>query len=347
MDTPLRRVHALVLTQSYVRCHWIVKHLEASLRGPPKPEVRRTRHTLADPGQTNQLGSSGWWAWPWPRLTGVEAAFFDLDKTVIAKASMLAFGRPFYREGMISKTTALRALYGQLIYLHLGADEQRLSRIRESVLTLCKGWDQASVARIVAETLEEIVEPIIFAEALELIGAHHVAGREVYIVSAAPEEIVLPLCRYLGADAAIASVPRIDTAGRYTGEMDFYAYGPYKAEAIASLAAERGIDLESSYAYSDSYTDVPMLEIVGHPVAVNPDRVLLKLAVDRGWEVRQFVEPVRLHPRLIASLSDTMSALPWLPQTNASRWRAAAIGATVAAAGAALLTRRSGARTTR
>jgi HAD superfamily hydrolase (TIGR01490 family) len=265
----------------------------------------------------------------------VEAAFFDLDKTVIAKASMLAFGRPFYREGMISKTTALRALYGQLIFLHLGADEQRLSRIRESVLTLCKGWDQASVARIVAQTLEEIVEPIIFAEALELIGAHHDAGREVYIVSAAPEEIVLPLCRYLGADAAIASIPRIDEAGRYTGEMEFYAYGPYKAEAIASLAAKRGIDLESSYAYSDSYTDVPMLEIVGHPVAVNPDRVLFKLAADRGWDVRQFVEPVRLRPRLIASIGDTMSGLPWLHQTNVSRWRAATAGAAVLGAGAA------------
>ncbi|MGH9070275.1 MAG: HAD family hydrolase [Acidimicrobiales bacterium] len=277
----------------------------------------------------------------------MEAAFFDLDKTVIAKASMLAFGKPFYREGMISKATALRALYGQLIYLHLGADEQRLARIRESVLTLCRGWDQASVARIVAETLEEVVEPIIFAEAAELIVAHHEAGREVYIVSAAPEEVVLPLCRYLGADAAIASIPRIDDAGRYTGEMEFYAYGPYKAEAITSLAAERGIDLEGSYAYSDSYTDVPMLEVVGHAVAVNPDRVLLKLARDRGWDVRQFVRPVRLHPRLMSSLGDTVSGLSKsglskMARPGPARWQAAAAGAAVLGAGALILGLRHG-----
>lgn len=281
------------------------------------------------------------------RLSRMEAAFFDLDKTVIAKASMLAFGESFYREGMISKATALRALYGQLIYLHLGADEQRLARIRESVLTLCRGWDQASVARIVAQTLEEIVEPIIFVEAAQLIQAHHDAHREVYIVSAAPEEIVLPLCRYLGADAAIASRPRIDAAGRYTGEMDFYAYGPYKAEAITALAAERGIDLEGSYAYSDSYTDVPMLEIVGHPVAVNPDRVLLKLAIDRGWDVRHFVQPVRLHPRRMGALGNAVSGLTWIPRSDAERWRVAAIGATVLGAGAAAVAWRSALGATR
>ncbi|MGH9064755.1 MAG: HAD family hydrolase [Acidimicrobiales bacterium] len=228
----------------------------------------------------------------------MEAAFFDLDKTVIAKASMIAFGPPFYREGLISRRMILRGVYGQLLYLHLGANEQRLARMRESVLTLSRGWDQASVRRIVAETLEEIVEPIIFGEALELIQSHRAAGRLVYLVSASPEEIVLPLCQYLGVDGAIASRPRIDAAGRYTGEMEFYAYGAYKVEAMQDLASRRCIDLAASYAYSDSYTDAPMLEAVGHPVAVNPDRVLLKLARDRGWDVRQFVRPVRLRTRV-------------------------------------------------
>lgn len=227
----------------------------------------------------------------------MEAAFFDLDKTVIAKASMVAFGRPLYRAGLISRRTVLRGLYAQLIYLHVGASEQRVTRIRESVLALSRGWEQTTVRRVVAETLEEIVGPIIFGEALELIETHRAAGRRIFIISASPEEIVVPLCHYLGADHAIASRPMIDDDGRYTGEMAFYSYGPYKAEAMRAAAAEHGIDLSASYAYSDSYTDAPMLEAVGHPVAVNPDRVLLKLARDRGWEVRQFVRPVRLGSR--------------------------------------------------
>ncbi|MEY2477620.1 MAG: hypothetical protein QOG87_2935 [Actinomycetota bacterium] len=228
----------------------------------------------------------------------MEAAFFDLDKTVIAKASMVAFGRPFLAEGLISRRTVLRGLYGQLVYMHLGASEEKLVRMRESVLSLTKGWDQARVRTIVRETLEEVVEPIIYAEALELIEEHKAAGRRVFIVSASPEEIVLPLADFLGVDEAIASRARVDEEGRYTGEMERYAYGPFKADVMREIAAEEGIDLAASYAYSDSYTDAPMLEVVGHPVAVNPDRVLLKLARDREWEVRTFAHPVRLRDRM-------------------------------------------------
>jgi HAD superfamily hydrolase (TIGR01490 family) len=230
----------------------------------------------------------------------MEAAFFDVDKTVIAKASMAAFGRTLYREGLISRRTVLRALWAQLVYLHLGAGEERLARIRESVLTLTRGWDQTVVRQIVREALEEIVDPIIYGEAMELIDTHRAAGRKVYIVSASPEEIVGPLAGYLGVDGAISSRAMIDEDGRYTGEMEFYAYGPYKVDAIRALAEREAIDLTASYAYSDSYTDLPMLEAVGHPVAVNPDRVLLKLAKERDWEVRNFVRPVSLRPRVSA-----------------------------------------------
>ena len=228
----------------------------------------------------------------------VEAAFFDLDKTVIARASIAAFGHTFYRGGLISRTTVARALASQFVFLHLGASEQKLARIREQVLLLTKGWDQQEVARLVREALDEVVEPIIFAEALELIDEHHAAGRRTYIVSASPEEIVQPLAEYLGVDGAIASRAVVGADGAYTGEMAFYAYGPFKAEAMRDLALFEGIDLEASYAYSDSYTDVPMLEAVGHPVAVNPDRVLARLARERSWETMQFVHPVRLRDRV-------------------------------------------------
>jgi HAD superfamily hydrolase (TIGR01490 family) len=228
----------------------------------------------------------------------VEAAFFDLDKTVIAKASMVAFSRPFYREGLISRRTILRALYGQLVYMHLGASEEKLTRVRESALRLTKGWEQTRVKEIVRDALENVIDPIIYREAADLIEEHKAAGREVYLVSASPDEIVAPLAEYLRVDGAIASRARIDEEGRYSGDMDRYAYGPFKADAMRELAAERGIDLAESYAYSDSYTDAPMLEVVGHPFAVNPDRVLAKLARERDWGVLTFTQPVRLRDRV-------------------------------------------------
>ncbi len=170
----------------------------------------------------------------------MRAAFFDLDKTVIAKASIAAFGRPLYRGGLINRRLVARALVSQLIYLHLGASEQKLARVRESMLALTKGWDRDQIPEIVREALEETVEPIIYAEALDLIEAHRAAGHQVYLVSASPDEIVEPLAAYLGVDGAIASRPFVDEEGRYTGEMDFYAYGPFKAEAIGSWPRPRG-----------------------------------------------------------------------------------------------------------
>lgn len=267
-----------------------------------------------------------------------QAAFFDLDKTVIARASMVAFGRPLYDGGLINRRTVLRALYGQLVYLHLGASEEKLERIRESVLRLTRGWHQSRVREIVEEALEQIVDPIIYAEAADLIDQHRAEGRLVVLISASPEEIVAPLGRYLGADATIASRTHVDAEGRYTGAMEFYAYGEFKAEAMHDLAEREGIDLSESYAYSDSYTDLPMLEAVGHPVAVNPDRVLGRFAKEHGFEVTRFVQPVRLRDRM-RGVRDRIAAVPPRPAIAVSAG-AAAIGAGAFSLGWWLATRR-------
>jgi HAD superfamily hydrolase (TIGR01490 family) len=226
------------------------------------------------------------------------AAFFDLDKTVIDRASIAAFGRPLRKGGLISRRTVVRSVASQLVFLHLGAGEQRLARIRRSMLRLTKGWERERVRQIVRETLLQTIEPIIYAEALELMESHRLAGDRVYLVSAAPEEIVLPLAEMLGADGAIATRSETDERGRYTGELAFYAYGPGKAEGMRELAAIAGIDLDKSTAYSDSATDVPMLEAVGHPVAVNADRALARIARDRQWRELQFTKPVRIGNRV-------------------------------------------------
>jgi HAD superfamily hydrolase (TIGR01490 family) len=228
-------------------------------------------------------------------MAATAAAFFDLDKTVIAKPSLAAFSRSFYREGLVTRRILARALWGQMLFVRFGARAQTLERLRLRMLHLTTGWEQERVKRIVAETLIQVVGPITYKEAVELIAEHKQAGRRVYIVSAAPEEIVEPLARYLGAEEAIASQAAV-SAGLYTGQMLNYAYGPQKAATIRHIAERDGLDLSESWAYSDSVTDLPMLEVVGHPVVVNPDRALRRIARMRGWPVLEFSELMAVTP---------------------------------------------------
>ena len=231
-------------------------------------------------------------------MTPRAAAFFDLDKTIIAKSSVLAFGKSLYREGLLSRRAIVRSAYAQVIFMLVGADEDKREKLRGAMLDMIRGWNQHEVAAIVREALDEVVTPIIFSEALDLIEEHQQAGRLVVIVSSAPEEVVRPLGEFLGVDDVIATQADVDDRGNYTGELAFYGYGPFKAEAIRAFADREGLELVESYAYSDSATDEPMLRAVGHPVAVNPDRDLARLARDEGWPVLKFVRPVRLRDRL-------------------------------------------------
>lgn len=228
---------------------------------------------------------------PAPPLRG--AAFFDLDKTVLAKSSTLAFTRKFYEGGLIQRADALRAGYAQFVYLVSGADHDQMEQMRVYLSQLVKGWDVTRVKEIVAETLDEIVEPMIYAEALELFDEHHAAGRDVIIISSSGTEVVEPIGARLGVDLAIGTQMEI-VDGHYTGGILFYAYGKYKAEAMEALAAERGYSLADSFAYTDSHTDLPMLEVVGHPVATNPDNELKRIARERDWEVVRFSKPVAM-----------------------------------------------------
>ncbi len=228
---------------------------------------------------------------------GRPAAFFDLDKTVIAKSSTLAFSRSFYAGGLISRGSALRSAYAQFVYLVGGADHDQMEKMRRFLSELCAGWDVATVREIVADTLHNIVDPLVFDEAVSLIDEHRLAGRDVVIVSASGSEVVEPIGAMLGADEVIATRMEIED-GKYTGEIEFYAYAANKASAIEELARRRGYDLERSFAYSDSVTDVQMLEVVGHPYAVNPDKELRRRATASGWPVLVFDKPVMLRSRV-------------------------------------------------
>ena len=246
-------------------------------------------------------GSVIWPLWRGTHAKGtivpVEAAFFDLDKTIIAKSSPLALGRSFFREGLIGRSFLLKSLYAQLVFALMGADESKMDRMRVEAAKMTAGWEQEKVRQVVTEVLEEVISPLIYAEALELMHDHRAASRLVCIVSSSPEEIVQPLATMLRANRFIATKATI-VDGKYTGELEFYAYGPHKVEAIRTLAEEAGIDLARSFAYSDSATDLPMLELVGNPVAVNPDKGLRRIALDKGWTIETFRNPVPLRSRL-------------------------------------------------
>lgn len=227
------------------------------------------------------------------------AAFFDLDKTVIAKSSTLAFSKPFFDQGLINRRAVLKSTYAQFLFLMSGADHDQMDRMRSYVTNMCTGWDVEQVKSIVGETLHDIVDPLVFAEAAELIADHKLCGRDVVVVSASGEEIVAPIARALGATHAMATRMVVED-GRYTGEIAFYCYGEGKVEAIRQLAAREGYALDYCYAYSDSVTDLPMLEEVGHPTVVNADRSLRKEAAARGWPMLTFSNPVSLRDRIPA-----------------------------------------------
>ena len=195
----------------------------------------------------------------------MEAAFFDLDKTIVSRSSSLALSRPMYRAGMVSRGQLLRGAYAQMVYLLVGADERKMERLKEGMLSLTKGWDRTQVEKLVDEVLLEVIDPYVYQEALDLIELHRTEGRAVYIVSSSPEEVVRPLAAHFGVTGVIATRAQIGEDGCYTGELGFYCYGDTKADAIREVAELSDIDLAASYAYIDSITDLPMLEPWGTP----------------------------------------------------------------------------------
>jgi len=238
-----------------------------------------------------------------------QAAFFDLDKTIIAKSSTFAFSREFQAGGLISRGAVLRSAYAQFVYLVGGADHDQMEKMRQMMSQLCTGWDVQTVRDIVADTLHNIVDPLVYDEAVNLIEEHHAAGRDVIIVSTSGAEMVEPIGEMLGADHVVAT--RMEVAdGKYTGKIRFYAYAENKAKAVTDLARKRGYDLAECYAYSDSITDLSMLETVGHAFAVNPDKELRKQAKERGWPVLVFERPVALGSRVkLPPAKPTLAAL--------------------------------------
>lgn len=230
---------------------------------------------------------------PQQSAVGPIAAFFDLDKTILAKSSAFAFNKEFYASGLMTWVAALRGAYSHSRFLLAGADHDQTEKMRHLISSLVTGWEVDIVRDIVAESLHTIVDPIVYDEAVALIEEHQQAGHDVIIISAGGYEIVKPIGDLLGVDHVVAT--QLEVAdGRFTGQLEFYAYADNKAAAMRELASRHGYDLHESFAYTDSITDAPMLEAVGHPYAVNPDKQLRQLAVENQWPILVFDTPVAL-----------------------------------------------------
>ena len=225
------------------------------------------------------------------------AAYFDLDKTILATSSTWALGTPMRRSGLISSRALAHGLIAQLPYLLVGAGARRSSSLMEHLALMSAGISRRELVEVVEGALTTAIEPAVYAEALDLIEGHRRAGHDVVVVSASIAEMVSPIARLVGADRAVATHMEVGEDGLFTGRISRSMLHSEKVVALREDTASHGIDPARCWAYSDSISDEPMLSAVGHPVAVNPDRDLRRLAQERDWPVRDFARPVRLRPR--------------------------------------------------
>jgi HAD superfamily hydrolase (TIGR01490 family) len=215
------------------------------------------------------------------------AAFFDLDRTLLRRSSALALAGSFRKRGIISRWQMARAAAWQLLFVARGASHESVRKVAEDGLRLLAGYTPEEMRELVAEAMEPILRPLIYAEPLRLVQEHHDRGEKVYIVSASLQEIVEAIAEDLGFDGALGTVVEVKD-GKYTGLPERALHAQAKADCVRAVAEREGYDLAECTAYSDSHTDLPFLEIVGHPVAVNPDRALRRIAAARGWPVLEF-----------------------------------------------------------
>lgn len=220
------------------------------------------------------------------------AAFFDLDRTLIAGSSALYFGTAAWRAGMIPTRAVAGDVLRDVVFRLAGASDERSAALRDRILAAVAGSEQQRLLALNDEIVPAVLRRV-RPEAVALLEMHAEAGRDRWIVSASPVEFVAEVARRLGLEGGLGTVAEV-VDGRYTGRLAGpFCYGPGKAEVVRRLAAERGYDLERCYAYSDSVSDLPLLELVGHPVAVNPDRGLAAVAQQRGWPVVVFARRLK------------------------------------------------------
>jgi HAD superfamily hydrolase (TIGR01490 family) len=229
------------------------------------------------------------------KVATARAAFFDVDKTLLPGSSLYLFARGLYRRGFYDLRDIAGFAFGQLVFRLTGAEGRRgMEAAREQALAFIEGKRHDDLTQIGHDIVVEVIGPRIYPGMRQVIEAHRAEGDETWLVTAAPRELAQGIAAYLGMDGALGTEAEL-IGGTYTGRLlGPVLHGPAKLDAVVRLAAERGVDLKASSAYSDSVNDRPLLEGVGNPVAVNPDRHLRDLAAQRGWPVQDFRRRRRL-----------------------------------------------------
>jgi HAD superfamily hydrolase (TIGR01490 family) len=224
------------------------------------------------------------------------AAFFDLDRTLLRRSSALALAGSFHQRGVISRSQLAKAAAWQMLFALRGASHESVRRAAEDGLVLLRGFKPEDMRELVAAAMEPVLRPLVYAEPLRLVEQHRDRGEPVFIVSATLQEIVEGIAEELGFDGALGTICEVRD-GVYTGRALRALHAENKATCIRELAEKRGFDLAECTAYSDSHTDLPFLDAVGHPVVVNPDRQLRRIAGEREWPILEFDAQAYPHAR--------------------------------------------------
>ena len=216
------------------------------------------------------------------------AAFFDLDRTLIPGSSLFLLARGAYERDMFRVRDIIRFAYGQAMFRLAGERKKNMDSSRDSTLSFVTGRKQAELLEMGRQIVEERILPRVYSDIVDVIEGHQEQGDMTYLVTAAPIELAAEIARAHGMNGAIATVSEVDDAGYYTGRLiGDVMHGEAKAKAVAEVAAENGLDLAECAAYSDSINDLPLLDSVGYPHAVNPEGELRRIALQKGWPIHE------------------------------------------------------------
>ncbi len=216
------------------------------------------------------------------------AAFFDLDRTLIPGSSLFLMARGAYDQDLFRVRDLLRFGWGQMIFRLAGERRGSVEMSRESTLEFVTGKSQTELIEMGEAIAQERILPRVYQDIVRVIEGHHERGDLTWLVTASPIELASRLAKSLDMTGAIATVSEVDRNGFYTGRlMGPVMHGPEKASAVTAKATELGLDLGLCHAYSDSRNDLPLLEAVGHPHAVNPEHNLRRIALTRGWPIHE------------------------------------------------------------
>ena len=220
--------------------------------------------------------------------TKIEAAFFDVDNTILRGSSSFLFGKAAFKRGFFSRQDFWRFAWQQARFIARGETAKTVDDIKDRALGLIEGHKADELAALTTEVYDKFICPKLWPETVRLAKQHIAEGREVWLVTATPQEIAEVIAERLGLTGGLGTIiERKDgiLTGKLVGEP---LHGKAKRTAVLALAKQRGIDLTKSYAYSDSVNDLPMLTAVGHAIAVNPDKALAKYAKATEWKILDF-----------------------------------------------------------